>query len=241
MKKAFTLIELLVVVLIITILGALLFPAISKAIAESSRAISAHSLQQLLISGNLYLADHNRSFWQYEEYTSDGGTMWWFGWESSQSRWGAPEGFRTVDYSRGPLGPYAIATGGVKTDPAFLSYPHLKPKYLNGNYGYGFNGLLVGESATRFERPSQIVVFATCAQVNTFQAPASPANPMVEEFYLIDDWETTVHFRHGNKALAGFLDGSVREMEMAPGTLDTNMPEANVGRFAPVGSKQYLQ
>ena len=64
---------------------------------------------------------------------------------------------------------------------------------------------------------------------------------MVEEFYMIDDTQTTVHFRLGGKALAAFLDGSVREMEMAPGTQDTRMPTANIGRFAPVGSTLYLQ
>ena len=59
-----------------------------------------------------------------------------------------------------------------------------------------------------FSRPSHIVMFATCAAVNTFQAPATIGYPMLEEFYLIDSAETTVHFRYGGKALAiPFIEG----------------------------------
>jgi hypothetical protein len=36
------------------------------------------------------------------------------------------------------------------------------------------------------------------------------------------------------------IDGSVRELPMDPTTKDQRMPTANIGRFAPVGSKLYL-
>ena len=153
-----------------------------------------------------------------------------------------PEGKRTCDYSKGPLGPYAIASGGIKTDPAFLQYsPRLKPKYKDGNYGYGYNILLVADStgrprnALQVDAPSQTIVFATCAQVNAFQAPASSKKPMIEEFYMISDTQTTAHFRHGRDALAAFLDGSVRALSMdaamRPGSQDKRIPTANIGMF----------
>ena len=63
---------------------------------------------------------------------------------------------------------------------------------------------------------------------------------MLEEFYLINDRETTVHFRFNDHALAAMVDGSVRELPMDPSTRDSQMPKANVGRFAPVGSRLYL-
>jgi len=85
-------------------------------------------------------------------------------------------------------------------------------------------------------------VFATCAQVNTFEAPASPGNPMIEEFYLISDTEQTAHFRHDGDALAAFLDGSVRALSMAtdmkPGSQDMRMPSANIGEFNPTYVRQ---
>ena len=240
-RSAFTLVELLVVVAVVAVLAVLLLPVYSSARAASSRVISAHSLKSLATAGALYLGDHNQQFWPYSQFPVDGGTMWWFGWESNGSRFGTPEGQRTLDLTRGPLGPYAVAAGGVKTDPAFLTYsPRLKPKYKNGNYGYGYNTLLVGKSSLQFSRPAGVVMFATSAQVNTFQAPASGNNPMVEEFYEINDVETTVHFRVGGRAMVVCLDGSLRELEMDPTTRDTKMSSANIGRFAPRGSKKYL-
>lgn len=240
-SAAFTLVELLVVLAIVAVLAVLLLPVISGARQASSRAVAAHSLHVLAVAGNLYLSEHNQQFWPYSQFPVDGGTMWWFGWESNASRFGTPEGQRTLDLTRGPLGAYAIAAGGVKTDPLFLSYsPRLKPKYKNGNYGYGYNTLLPGRSALAFSHPGDVVMFATCAQVNTFQAPASGSNPMVEEFYEINDQETTVHFRDGGRALAACLDGGLRELPMDPTTRDTRMPSANIGRFAPLGSKLHL-
>ena len=240
MKKAFTLIELLVVIAIVAVLVGLLMPVLSAAKAATARAISVRSLSQLMVAGRLYLNDHDNTFWQYEQFTATG-TMWWFGFETWQSQ-SMPEGQRTCDYTQGPLGLYVMASGGVKTDPAFLEYsPRLKPKYQNGNYGYGYNSVLASGSnglphnALQVTTPSQMIVFATCAQVNTFEAPASPANPMIEEFYIIDDTEKTAHFRHGGNALAAFLDGSVRSLSMAtdmlPGSQDMTIPSANIGTF----------
>ena len=240
-RAAFTLVELLVVVAVLAVLAAVALPVYSAARAASSKAVGAHSLHVLAVAGQLYLNENNQQFWPYSQYPVDGGTMWWFGWESNVSRFGAAEGERTLDLTRGPLGPYAIAGGGVKTDPGFMAYrPRLKPKYKNGNYGYGYNVLLVGQNATRFSRPGEIVMFATCAQVNTFQAPASGSSPMVEEFYYLNDQETTVHFRDGGRAMAVCLDGGLRELPMDPTTRDQRMPSANIGRFAPVGSRKYL-
>ena len=240
MKKAFTLIELLVVAAVVAILAGLLLPVMTAAKLATSRAISARSLEQLMVGGRLYLNDHSNIFWPYEEYTS-AGTQWWFGFETWQSI-GMPEGERSCDYSQGLLGPYLTACGDIKTDPAFAQYsPRLKPKYQNGNYGYGYNTVLAADangnprSALQVALPSQMIVFATCAQVNTFESPASPNNPMIEEFYMINDTEVTAHFRHGGNALAAFLDGSVRSLSMAtdmlPGSLDPRLPSADIGQF----------
>ena len=240
-RAAFTLVELLVVVAVVAVLAAVVLPVYSAARAASSRAVGAHSLHVLAAAGTLYLNDNNHQFWAYSQFPVDGGTQWWFGWESNASRFGTPEGQRTLDLTRGPLGPYAIAAGGVKTDPAFLAYsPRLKPKYKDGNYGYGYNTLLAGRNVLGFSHPGDVVMFGTCAQVNTFQAPASGTSPMVEEFYEINDQETTVHFRAGGKAMVVCLDGGMRELEMDPSTRDLRIPAADIGRFAPLGSKKYL-
>jgi len=240
MKRAFTLIELLVSVSIIAILLGILMPVVSAVKVSSAQAISARSLNQLIIAGRLYLTDHSNMLWPYEQRTA-AGMQYWFGFETWQSN-GMPEGQRTCDYSQGPLGPYSTTAGGVKTDPALSQYGALlKPKYQNGNYGYGYNTILAADSsghprnAMQVKLPSQMIVFATSAQVNTWVYPATPANPMIEEFYIIDDTEQTAHFRHGGNALAAFLDGNVRSLSMAtdmqPGSQNMTFPSANIGTF----------
>jgi len=75
------------------------------------------------------------------------------------------------------------------------------------------------------------VVFADAAQVNTFQAPASPSNPLLEEFYYVHELEKTAHFRHNKTANAVFGDGHVERERAVPDSYDLNMPEQRVGRL----------
>ncbi|MCX6936190.1 MAG: hypothetical protein NTZ01_08415, partial [Verrucomicrobia bacterium] len=79
--------------------------------------------------------------------------------------------------------------------------------------------------------PGQIALFATCAQINTFQAPASGKNPMLEEFYMFTTNEITVHFRHANRAIVAFADGSQREVPGDPSSFNSRLPSACVGKL----------
>ncbi len=84
-------------------------------------------------------------------------------------------------------------------------------------------------------RPSETVLLADAAQVNTFQPPASKSNPMLEEFYYVSTNrnEATAHFRHVRRANAVFCDGHVGTEKMEPGSLDQNLPAQFVGRLGP--------
>ena len=79
--------------------------------------------------------------------------------------------------------------------------------------------------------PSVIAFLADAAQVNTFQAPASKENPMIEEFYYVNDREKTAHFRHSKMGYVSFCDGSVALKGFALGSLDDRMPDQWVGRL----------
>ena len=86
------------------------------------------------------------------------------------------------------------------------------------------------------ENPAKTVVFATAAQVNTFQKPASARNPMIEEFYGFDDDRSkipSVHFRHNGHAMVAYATGSAGLIPMAASGKDRRAPEANVGRLPP--------
>jgi prepilin-type processing-associated H-X9-DG protein len=94
------------------------------------------------------------------------------------------------------------------------------------------------QPATRFsqiKRPSDLVLLADAAQVNTWQSPASADNPMLEEWYFVDDdlYQPNGHFRHKQRANALFCDGHIGAEKMVAGSLDARMPSQFVGSLRP--------
>jgi prepilin-type processing-associated H-X9-DG protein len=71
------------------------------------------------------------------------------------------------------------------------------------------------------------------AQVNDFQAPASPANPMLEEWYYVDNSTNypNGHFRHSRRANVVFCDGHVDKEKMVEGSMDARLPTQFIGRL----------
>ena len=221
-----------VAVAVVAVAAAFLIPAALSVYASTTDAVSAHVIEKLNASAQSYLAENDQIYWPYRSAAS-GGTLWWFGFESTASL-NSPEGRRWLDLTRGPLGPYIAASGGMCEDPSFTRGGFaLKPKYGHTHFAYGYNLLLSGLNRLTFSQSSRVPVFATCAQVNTFQLPASPAHPMVEEFYYFDTTESTVQFRIGGKAMVGFSDGSAGYLPMMPGTLDRRLPTAKIGQIDP--------
>ena len=250
MKKepAFTLVELVVVAATTVILCAVAAPAVWGAYKTSSLAVSANNIRQLAAGGAAYLGDNNYRFWPYRrdgEVDGTKGAIWWFGFEPGKSL-GKPEGQRTIDMDHGPLGPYVPRN--IAPDPSFgFAGTPFKPKYKHGYIGIGYNVMLSGENGWTprgglplrywdLQQPDKTVVFATAAQVNTFQKPASARNPMIEEFYGFDDDRgkiPSVHFRHNGHAMVAYATGSAGLIKMDKNSMDRRAPEANVGRLSP--------
>jgi prepilin-type processing-associated H-X9-DG protein/prepilin-type N-terminal cleavage/methylation domain-containing protein len=217
--RAFTLIELLVVTAIIGVLSAMILPAIREARRRAKEALCASNLRQLQVATVMYLTENDWRMFPFAQNAPDG-RLWYFGLESGYTI-GAPEGTRVLDKTRARLYPYIRSVEGIELCPS-LDYRsgHFKLKFQGASYGYGINFYLLSKPFPR-QNDSEVALFADCAQVNTFQPPASPSNPLLEEFYYVNAYEKTAHFRHGGRANVVFCDGHVKAVKPSPGSLDT--------------------
>jgi prepilin-type processing-associated H-X9-DG protein/prepilin-type N-terminal cleavage/methylation domain-containing protein len=239
---AFTLIELLIVIAVITILAAMLLPALARARATAQRADCVSNLRQLGLATEMYLGDNGNFFFNRCAAATAAGQQWWFGWLASGT-----EGQRGFDLSTGALFPYLHGSDvRLCPSPAWNS-PQFKLKGTNVIFSYGCNAyLFAGQSqkpvtAGKVLYPADTALYADAAQVNTFQTPASVSHPMFEEWYYLD-LETNYtnpnntpngHFRHAQKANVTFADGHVALEKPVPGSYDKRLPNQFIGQLRP--------
>ncbi len=216
MKRGFTLLELLAATSVIGLLAALLLPVLGRGRDAAWRAVCCGNLRNLYAAQTAYLQDNDGLFFPWVTNTTEG-RLWYFGLETQ----GGAEGQRQLDKSRARLAPY-LGPDSVETCPAF-PYKHTstKQKFELASYGYGINYKMLRVSTepslwSALERPAQTVMWGDAAQINDFQFPASKANPMLEEWYMLNAYTNgsstrpTFHFRHGGNIQLAMADGAIR-------------------------------
>ncbi len=235
-RRGFTLIELLVVVAIVGVLAALVLSATARSKLVAYQVKCSSNLRQLGLATHLYWADNNGNCFRYIFGQTNFGRIYWFGWMGPGA-----EGTREFDATQGALYQYLLGRG-VEICPS-LNYAlaQFKLKARSPAYGYGYNLCLSAPptkppvNSANIKRPATTALFADAAQVNTFQPPASPENPMLEEFYYVstNSTEATAHFRHKQLANVVFADAHVGTERPAEGSIDKRLPSQFVGRLRP--------
>jgi len=246
LRSGFSLIELLVVIAIVGVLAGLLVPAVVGAMEMANQVVCASNLHQIGLATQLYLKDNDGWFFKLYLLETPDGRYWYYGFEPN----GSPalgEGNRILDRTRGKLYPYLQASEGVEVCPAVPFSGPYKPKYKGKPWTYGINryfsthpnaagGNVNGNGNGNYfwirpQDASRTVIFTDAAQINTFQPPASPQNPMVEDWYYVQSGARYVQFRHSGKANVLFADWHVEAVGPAAGSIDPRLPEAMVGYF----------
>jgi len=238
--RGFTLIELLIVIVVITILAALMLPVLARGKLSAQSAKCINNLRQTGITAELYWDDNDGNCFNYLLVPTN--SIYWFGWIGPGA-----EGQRPFDLSYGALYPY-LNGSDVRLCPSLgYALAQFKLKATNVVCSYGYNFYLSAQpgkppiNVSRLRQPAQTVLIADAAQVNNFQDPASPSNPMLEEFYYLD-LETNYsnpenypngHFRHSQKANVVFCDGHVGMETYVPGSIDCLLPSQFVGQLRP--------
>jgi len=253
-QVGFTLIELLISVAIIGVLAAMLVPAVFDAIKVAQMTACASNLRQLGLGIRMYLNYNDGLLFPIRgpndpETPEEESKLWYFGYERG-TQWGTTaEGERVLDKTRAKLYPYVPDYEGIEICPAFPYYGSFKAKFRGKWWTYGINRMLAPDrflnpdqpcrSLLEIRDPSHTVLLADAAQVNTFQSPASPNNPLVEEWHYVQPPDSRfpdyphVHFRHRGRANVLFADWHVEACEPAAGTFDPRLPEAMIGHLDP--------
>lgn len=264
-QRAFTLIELLVVISVITMLTAILVPALAAARFNTRALVCKSNLRQLLIASIGYATENDGFFVPAASDMWDtAGLNRWHGRRDTHSE--------PFDPLRGPLAGY-LADGEVKQCAAkvnFVKGQDWGTNFEQGCGGYGYNMTYIGSRLwqiragsiqkpgepytkttriTEIASPAKTLMFADTAMARDEQVliEYSFAEP---PFTVYDGRPVTssymspsIHFRHGTRANVGWADSHVDSQQMAESNLNNAYniysAEMKLGWFEPVDNTQF--
>jgi len=223
-RRGFTLIELLVVIAIISVLMAILLPALSRARAQGRGAQCLSNLRQLYLANTMYAAEHGGHYvpaapdlYNFLLPNADpddfGGRIRWHGVRET------PNGLSPFDPEKGPLSEY-LPDGRVKSCPEFFEYRSLDDGVANafesGTGGYGYNMAYIGSMLSLIEDPVQAVAqgmldvrVVNPAETIMFADAAIPQQGYIVEYGFVEPPRmVSAAYPHGDPD-SGFLSPSL--------------------------------
>lgn len=265
-RKAFSLIELLVVISVISLLTAILLPALVSAKRQGYRVVCQSNLRQLVLA-NIGYATENDGFYvaaASDMWKSFGGYHRWHGVRQTKDD--------PFDPLKGPLVAY-LADGKVKECPGrpkLRKGPTWGESFEKGNGGYGYNMTYIGCRVWRgdfttiqgwknaYGETAHTSEIVRTAETLMFADSAFLKNGVLIEYSFAEPryWvssgvvceqppfpEPSIHFRHENKANIGWCDGHVDSraiFESKDGSIyDGNRTTYKLGWFEPVDNSLF--
>ncbi|MGA2172086.1 MAG: prepilin-type N-terminal cleavage/methylation domain-containing protein [Sedimentisphaerales bacterium] len=266
-RRGFSLVEMLVVVSTVSVVMAVLMPALVVA-RSYARAIVCRSNARQLVLANLEYANDNDGFcvpaaddlWLPLQGTFEGGYHRWHG---RRTRPDEP-----FDPKKGPLADY-LGDGKVKGCPARVEFTKDQAGPTNfeaGCGGYGYNMVYIGsrlslpgmdfkkqyEETARLaeiKRPGATLMFADCAMAQSewqyieYSFAEPPYFLINGEVYTEMFASPSIHFRHRGSANIGWADGHIEPRPMAKtdgdNVYDVVSANMNLGWFGPVDNTPF--
>lgn len=218
-KTGFTLIELLVVISAISLLMAMLLPALSSA-RDTAKSVGCMSnLRQMSLAVEMYTNNSN-GYYPPAWVICDGYSVTWCG------RYYKEDGVKYLDVTGGPLWPYLQDKKIMRCKTFSLSQPKVKFAGSGEILGYGINCQYVAGDPvvdlddgawgmTSYARPARVNQIKRPGETVLFADSAKVKNGALEEEIFVyprfdhegGENNKAIHYRHRGRANTVFCDG----------------------------------